>query len=220
VFILGENIKWQVKMDLRSLVCKILDLSFIPEEIKELHGRVALHISDTPSTFYNTLDRLVKTLDPPWIFHTGDLVDQVKIGMHRRDKDLYSIKLRRLRSILEYGSHNQERKIFITLGNHDIEDTARKIFRKSHIFNRTAMVEIEGLQFNMSHYFSLLPGGQGTYNLYGHNTFIPSEDTKKGIFLNGLLKMNLITIPEGEIYKIDYPRYVNDHRTLRHKTGL
>jgi hypothetical protein len=207
-------------MRLNSFLCKILDLSYVPDEIRALNGQVVMHISDTPSTFYNCLDRLIKILDPPWILHTGDLVDQIKVGRHQRDRELYALKLRRLRSILEYGVKNENRKTVITLGNHDIEEVVRHTFRKSIIENSRTCVEIGNLKFYMSHYYSLLPGGAGTYNLYGHNIQQPPQDTSKGIFLNGVLQINLIRIKDGEVYSLPYPRYVDEHRTLRHKIGL
>lgn len=185
-----------------------------------MKGQVILHISDTPSTFYNCLDRLIKILDPPWILHTGDMVDQIKVGRHRRDKELYALKLRRLRSILEYGVKNEDRNVVITLGNHDVENIVRSTFRKSLIENHRASLEIGHLRFHMSHYYSLLPGGPGTYNLYGHDNKLPPEDSSRGIFLNGVLQMNLIRLSDGAIFGLCYPRYVDRHRTLRHKIGL
>jgi hypothetical protein len=95
------------------------------------------------------------------------------------------------------------------------------MFRRARIVPKADIVQIRGLTFNVSHYYFLLKGNTDSYNLYGHDTFYPSENEKiPGINLNGILSMNFIHMETGEVYSIPYPRYVDDHRLLRHKTGL
>lgn len=208
-------------MNVKSLLYRMLDVIEIPEEIRNLKGKVILHVSDTPSSFYQALDRLIKALDPPWVIHTGDLVDQIKLGIHPNYKDLYALKLRRLRSILEYGTHNENRNSILVMGNHDNEKIVRSLFRRSRIINHTEEVQIGRLKLNLSHYYFLLAGGEGTFNLYGHDAFYPSENESiDGVILNGLLSINLIHMDTGEVYTLPYPRYVDDHRQLKHKTGF
>lgn len=208
-------------MQWRSHLYRILDLIDIPDKLTEMKGKLILHVSDTPSSFYQALDRLIKTLDPPWVIHTGDLVDQVKLEIRPNLTDLYALKLRRLRSILEYGKHNENRHSVLVMGNHDHEGIVRSMFRRARIIPQADKLKIHGLTFNVSHYYYLLKGSTDSYNLYGHDTFYPSENEKiPGINLNGILSINFIHIETGEVYSIPYPRYVDDHRLLRHKTGL
>ena len=208
-------------MNLMSLMYKMFDGIEIPEMIRDLRGKVILHVSDTPSSFYQALDRLIKVLDPPWVIHTGDLADQIKLEIRPNQKELYALKLRRLRSILEYGTHNENRESILVMGNHDSEEIVRSLFRRSRIISRTGEAHIGNLKLNLSHYYFLLEGGDGTFNLYGHDTFYPSEEERvKGVFLNGLLAINLIHMNTGEVYSLPYPRYVDDNRLLKHKTGI
>jgi len=207
-------------MKWKSYLYGMLDMVEIPEEIKRLKGRLILHVSDTPSCFYGELDRLIKILDPLWIIHTGDLVDQIKLERYPNRKDLYAVKLRKLRNILEWDSA-RDRHIVLTIGNHDNRDIVSRIFTKSIIVPRTSEITVEGLKLNVSHYYFMLKGGKGTYNLYGHEPFLPSDREKiEGTILNGLLCINLINPYSGKTYSLPYPRYTNDSRQLKRKTGF
>lgn len=157
---------------------------------------------------------------PSWIIHTGDLVDEVKIGLHRRDLDLYRKKLVRIRDIMEEPDGPGNRKVLVTLGNHDDEETARTVFSDNTGISSSFSLEIEGLSVNCDHYLANLEGGPSTINLYGHDPSLPAEGEKQGIFLNGLKSINLITLPQGLIYSLCYPRYVNDHRQLKRRRSL
>jgi len=203
-----------------NIIYSILDIVQLPENVMEYKGHLILHVSDTPSSFYPCFRRLISRLMPSWIIHTGDLVDEVKIGLHRRDLDLYRRKLLRIRDIMEGPDGPGRRNLLVTLGNHDDEGTARSVFSESTGISDSFSVDIEGLSVNCDHYLARLDGGPSTINLYGHDPAVPAEGGKQGVFLNGLNSINLITLPHGVIYSLPYPRYVNDHRQLKHRRSL
>jgi len=203
-----------------NLICRILHMVHIPEEVRQYKGHLILHISDTPSSCFSCLARLVRELEPAWIIHTGDLVDEVKIGLHRRDLDLYRRKLVRLKRLLETQHPSRKAKVFITLGNHDNEEIVRETFSEETGISDSLSLVIDGLSVNCNHYLENLPGGSSTINLFGHDDSLPEENEKKGIFLNGVRNINIITLPEGIIFMLPYPGYVDDHRQLKHKSGL
>lgn len=210
-------------MGWKSYLYKILDIIEIPEEIKRMKGRLILHISDTPSCFYHELDRIIKILDPPWIIHTGDLVDQVKLGLYPNRKDLYAMKLRKLRNIMQGGEQHKARHIVLAMGNHDNKTIVAGTFKGSVIIPRESEITVEKFNLDISHYYFMLRGGKRTYNLYGHEPFLPSSSGKdriEGILLNGLISMNFINLDSGAVYSLPYPRYMDDSRQLKHKTGF
>ena len=192
----------------------------IPEEVRQYKGHLILHVSDTPSSCFSCLARLARELEPAWIIHTGDLVDEVKIGLHRRDLDLYRRKLVRLKKLLEIQHSSIKPKFVITLGNHDDEKIVREIFSEETEISSSFSLQIEGLSVNCNHYLENLPGGSSTINLYGHDDSLPEGNEKEGTFLNGIRNINIITLPEGNIFMLPYPGYVNDHRQLKYKRGL
>ena len=189
----------------------------ISEEVRELKGEVVLHISDTPSTVYGTLALLIKALSPRWIIHTGDLADEVKLGLYPRELPRYRNKLGGLRSALQ--SH-PEADVFIVTGNHDHEETVREFFSRSQIFVHSGRTELCGVGFNLSHERSMLAAPPMAYNLFGHEPG-GGESCGGGCqYLNGLSNVHVISPSEGKVFRLNYPGYVKDGRLGRRKRGL
>ena len=61
-------------LNLKRVVCDISGKIYIPEELQEHNERILIHISDTPVCLYPQLKRLIETIKPEYIIHTGDIV--------------------------------------------------------------------------------------------------------------------------------------------------
>ena len=95
---------------------------YIPREFQCLKRKVVLHLADTPSTFYGAVRRLVNTLEPMCVIHTGDLADDVKLELNPGELQRYRRKLVELRRAI---SPRENRKLVIVTGNHDDEKSVR-----------------------------------------------------------------------------------------------
>lgn len=58
----------------------LLNKPYIPAELADTKGPLLLHISDTPQEIYPYIIKFVQMLQPSYIVHTGDLVDNIKLG--------------------------------------------------------------------------------------------------------------------------------------------
>ena len=48
--------------------------------LESIKGPFILHISDTPTSYYANIERLLKQIRPTLLIHTGDLADEYKVG--------------------------------------------------------------------------------------------------------------------------------------------
>lgn len=139
----------------------VMDLAYrltgrmaLPRELETLRGRCLLHVSDTPSTFYGDLQRLLLFLCPLALIHTGDVADDVKLELRPREIGLYSRKAADLLGRL--GTFPEG--LYITGGNHDDTETLRRLAPEATVFDGAAVVTVCGLTLAMAHYFRDLPG--------------------------------------------------------------
>ncbi|HCL79013.1 MAG TPA: hypothetical protein DIC53_03485 [Synergistaceae bacterium] len=190
---------------------------YVPEELRALRGEVLLHLSDTPSSMYGGLQKLLALLEPRWVVLTGDLADDIKLEIRPGLLPVYREKMKALADVLS--SVPACRSVIVT-GNHDDERVVRTSFPKAVVLNRKGRCDADGLELNLSHDFGGLERPYGPLNLFGHNV-TRSDFTEGGRrFLNGLVALHAVHIPTGRVFSLPYPKYVNDDRMLRRKTGL
>ena len=194
----------------------VLGLS-LPVDAEALRGKVALHFSDTPSTFYGVMRRLIRFFEPQCIVHTGDLADDVKLEIRPGELPLYRRKLMELTSVL---SSVQKSRIVLVTGNHDHEESVREFFPDSSVIIKSGRIEMCGLDFNLSHEPEGLQTPYGHFNLFGHAP-VPEEAPSQGqVFLNGLYAIHVLRVDTGEVLALEYPGYVNDARLNKRIVGL
>lgn len=189
----------------------------LPVNAEELRGKVLLHFSDTPSTFYGVMRHLIRILEPSCIVHTGDLADDVKLEIRPGDLPLYRRKLLELVSVL---SPVQKSRIVLVTGNHDHEESVRKFFPDSPVFTESCRIDLCGLDLNLSHEPERLQTPLARFNLFGHAPFSEEDPPEGTLFLNGLHAIHALHIETGDVVTIEYPAYVNDARLSRRKYGL
>lgn len=176
-----------------------------------------LHISDTPSIIYPEIKRLIKVLDPDYIVHTGDVSDNIKVGLHPSYITRYRHEAKKMLEILDSSG---AREVFLSIGNHDKLDFVNKNRGRIKVIKDSELVTIEGKRFAISHYSDLLKDMDADIYLYGHDLSIDSQTIGKGIYLNGISAIHLITIPELDIIKLDYPQGTDSERLKRRKVRL
>ncbi|MGI6226433.1 MAG: metallophosphoesterase [Peptococcales bacterium] len=176
-----------------------------------------LHISDTPTVFYSSLAKIIKKLEPQYIIHTGDLVDNIKLDIRPNKLKEYQDGVYSLLNILE-GSTAQ--KIYITPGNHDDLEIIEMASRRSIILTQNQVININNIEIKASHYHEDLVNSQVKYNLFGHDV-VPKSSLNKGmLFLNGIESINIITLYSGHVFALPYPLGTNDARLGKFKFGI
>lgn len=199
-----------------DLAYRLTDRMALPRELETLRGRCLLHVSDTPSTFYGDLQRLLLFLCPLALIHTGDVADDVKLELRPREIGLYSRKAADLLGRL--GAFPEG--LYITGGNHDDAETLRHLAPEATVFDGAAVVTVCGLTLAMAHHFCDLPQPSRPYNLYGHSPSPPAPRREGAVFLNGLDAVNVIAADDGTVHSLPYPAYVNGNRCRKRKIGL
>jgi predicted phosphodiesterase len=191
----------------------------VPVELNEdeLKGKKLLHISDTPSSFFNELERLINILKPDYIVHTGDLVDNIKLELYPTSIERYERDAEKLIKLLE---QSDAEKLYLALGNHDDEETVKRLCKRSHIIKGAQRICIEGLEIAIAHDPADLTHNPGDINLYGHNLEKESGISSGKVYLNGIVGINLVELEHMRYYTYPYPAGTDNHRLGRGKIGL
>jgi predicted phosphodiesterase len=184
---------------------------------KELKGKKLLHISDTPSSFFGELSRLIRILEPDYIVHTGDLVDNIKLELYPGSLWRYEKYVTQLIKILE---SSKAEEIYLTMGNHDDIQTVKSLCKRSHIINGIETMTIQGLDFSISHDPDDILKYPSKINLFGHNLTIKNGYIDGRLYLNGIMSINLIELDSKKYHSYPYPAGTDDERLCRGKIGI
>lgn len=190
----------------------------MPDNLDEFRGRCLLHVSDTPSTFYGDLKRLVNFLNPSCLVHTGDMVDDVKLSIRPGSASLFRKRLVYLFNAIEAVPLEN---VAIACGNHDIPETIRMVAPDCMLFEGGGRVRMCGMDLALGHSIDQLGSPPADFNLYGHD-ITPPPVGDGSIFLNGVLGINVIRLDGGTgvVETLQYPRYVDEARRCIRKIGL
>lgn len=204
-------------MSWKKIFYPILGYVHVPDKILKSKEKKLLHISDTPTSFYNPLRKLIKELQPEYIVHTGDLVDNIKLQFYPALLKEYAESIKVLTEILE---DNDAKKIVVALGNHDHKDTLLQFSSRIEMIHRVSTLEIENLSFCISHYSKEVLKNPADFNLFGHDLDLKNDVLEDKIFLNGISYINIIGLETKKIYCLSYPWGTNDMRLSRRRLRL
>lgn len=194
----------------------LIDRPYIPEKLKKAKGPFLLHISDTPEETYKYIIKLIKNLNPKYIVHTGDLVDNIKLEINPWKIEVYKKFLGRFIPQLEKFSRGG---VYYAMGNHDEIEVVKEISKRGVVMVE-GHIMIEGIQFYINHYHvEEQPITQ--YYLFGHNFTPKNYKNSQHTALNGIQGINIIDLATEEIYILPYPLGTNKFRQMeRRPIGL
>lgn len=189
---------------LGGLLASLLGRARLTEALALGGGPYALHVSDTPSAFYPELRRVIGILNPEYILHTGDLVDNLKLQLYPSLSVRYE---RELAALLRLLDSSRAREIHIALGNHDDESAVARRAGRARIYPEGGRVTLGGIDIAFGHYAPTTPPTDrpARIYLYGHDLSIPSYSGQDCSYLNGVEAMHLIDLDSGRYVAIDYP---------------
>lgn len=203
-------------LNLKRVVCDISGKIYIPEELQEHNERILIHISDTPVCLYPQLKRLIETIKPEYIIHTGDIVDNIKLELYPKAVSTYEKYVEKLACIME----SSTAEIIVALGNHDHGGIVKEYMKKSTIIEKSDNVEIEGLSFRISHFSEEILKAPADFNLYGHDLSLESGIIDGKLFFNGISNINIIGLDSRSSCFLKYPSGTDDARLGKVKIGL
>ncbi|WP_099192719.1 metallophosphoesterase [Tepidibacter mesophilus] len=190
---------------------------YVPKHIRNREEEVILHISDTPYGFFYALKNLIRKINPEYIIHTGDLVDNIKLEFCHYSLYRYT---KRLEVLIDILSKSNAKKIYICLGNHDKKEKLQEISNKIQIIDKSENINIKNLKLRMSHYSNEIIKDPQEYNLYGHNLQMRNKIDNGKIYLNGIQSINIIYTDTKKVEYLPYPFGIDDERLRKGKIGL
>ena len=170
----------------------------LPPELQTTEEEIVLHISDTPDSIYPFLLELIDELRPDVIIHTGDVADNIKLGLGLSE-DLYAEKVADFVSELEV---REWTTTYIVPGNHDSGSILKEQTENIILEEEETIIEVAGVSIGVAHYIENLPP-RAAINLYGHNK--KTFQARDKLFLNGILSINVILLPSQQYFQIPYP---------------
>jgi len=188
---------------------------YIPDDFN-FDAPYLLHLSDTPSSIFGSIDSLIKKIQPKIIVHTGDLVDNLKLELYPSSLEGYKRYLKRLIRMLEGG----EREVYYVMGNHDHLQSVKKYSHKGHIFPVYSEFSYGPYTYGAGHDIADISPKNADFILYGHNLEKYSDYTSTPKYLNGIEKIALIRLDTGEIITFDYPHGTKESRLILYRKGL
>lgn len=197
---------------LKKKIYLFFNKPYIPPELKKEEGPILLHISDTPEESFKYIIKVIDKINPQYIVHTGDIVDNIKLGTNRNYLSTYENGLQKIiQSIEEYNVHP-----YYIVGNHDNIDSIMKFSNKGVVLER-GFIEIEKSLFYVSHEYE--EGHiKADYCLFGHAPAPYHYKEKNQTILNGLLNINIIVLSTGKVYQLEYPVGTNYYRKIERKS--
>lgn len=182
------------------------------ELLKDLKGPIILHISDTPVDIYRYIFRIINILKPQYIVHTGDMADNIKLGIHKDRIDCYH---RGVKKLIEGLEKYECSKIYYILGNHDDYGTVSRLTKRGIILEE-GILTIDDCSIAVGHCYKEY-SSKVDFNLYGHSFEPRHYKENETIGLNGLLNINVIDLSTKRVFHLIYPPDTNKSRGMELK---
>jgi metallophosphoesterase superfamily enzyme len=204
------------------LLFHLLERPLLPAELRRGVEAGLLHVSDIPSDYYGFVYRLIETLQPAWLVHTGDLADEIKLELDSSRLPEYRKRVRRFLAGLERLRHRRKSAltgIYLVPGNHDSLPCLQELLSGRKEITITAagsLLSLGGASFRVSHLLPERPQA-ADFLLYGHNFDQPADGSCASIrmrCLNGVTAVNLVIPATGAVYNLPYPAAINRSRKL------
>ncbi len=203
---------------------QVVSFQCIADDYIDKNKTQVLHISDTPSEVHPKFVKLIQHIKPDYVIHTGDLVDDIKIG----DSDVQTERYVRLATKFIQTLLEDDIQLLVTPGNHDCMQTLYSMIETMNfqLVAPYSSISIADRTFQCSHYVPDLNklSDSVDYFLYGHNYQHPAdwqlleqekkchqshckpEQMSNVTVLNGVEAISLIQIPDDRVFRFPYPR--------------
>lgn len=199
------NFRTKVKQNINLFLNRV----YIPREILRLQRPIVVHISDTPEEIYPYLYQLIKQIQPEYLIHTGDIVDNLKLEIVPDFEPDYH---KSLKGFIENLEAMNLHKIYYVSGNHDQTDKIKNLTKEGVVMEQ-GIIQLEGKSFYLNHFYTR-DKPETDYYLYGHS-FEPKSHQEGGeVRLNGLEAISVISLKNRDMKSLPYPLGTNGFRKM------
>ena len=159
-----SNYEYKADFDTKQMTKAYTEEIILPEWLSQVEGKRVLHIGDTESQSYPFFRSLIAAARPNIIIHTGDMVDEVKVGRIPGTRDEYLHKLAVISEILNTSGAEE---IIIVPGNNDLPCEIAGYIPTAIIVSPGSIVKVDGMEVRLSHSAKEFAGGT-KWGFYEH----------------------------------------------------
>lgn len=190
---------------------------YIPDQAFQFKGKRLLHVTDTPASFYPALRRVLETLKPDYIVHTGDLADNIKLQLYPLAVPRYE---KTVKPLLEMLQDSDAEAIYVAIGNHDNLDVVKRHSRRLNLVESQEYVQLEGRQLSISHFPKVIAVHPGELNFFGHNLYLETHQDANSYYFNGISHLYWIELESMNFVALNYPWGTDDQRLGKGRVGF
>src|SRR6056297_3035142 len=132
---------------MKEHVYGLFDIPYVPEEILTAARPLVLHITDTPASSFRFIFRLIQRIEPEYLIHTGDFVDDIKLENRPGQVVEYRDKMKKIFRRLE---DLPVEKIYLVPGNHDDRATVDECTQRAVVLPEKSVIEIDNIRLCVS----------------------------------------------------------------------
>ena len=179
----------------------------VPKEITESKACKLLHIGDTHSEAYPFYEELIQKVRPDIIIHTGDFVDEVKVGRMINTEEEYSTGLRKIAEILR---NSGAAAIYAVPGNNDIPELIKEYLPFAQYVEPNSQITICDITCTLGHEcYNTTKESQ--WSFYGHGLSGETWKPEMNTDLNRICRFNVtwgpkvFLLPEKRMFSFREP---------------
>ncbi len=183
---------------------RIMKERSVSAEAISLGGNCLLHISDTASRDFPAVEALIQALEPRMILHTGDMVDEVKVGRMPEVREEYIGKLGVISAIL----NATDAELVIVPGNNDLPSEIGRLMPRAQVMRKNSVIEIDGVECRVGHQVGSMTFDK-RWCFYGHgytgDSFSPEDnDAAVHMRLNGCETYHVCSLTDGKCISVSH----------------
>lgn len=160
-----SNHKFKEEFDLERMTCPYEGEIKEAEALSSFKGRRILHIGDTLSYEYPFYKKLIELVRPDVIIHTGDMVDEVKVGGRPELREEYVAKLRVLVDMMKESGA----RLIVVAGNNDLPDEIQKMAPEIEMYEPNSVINVCDVECRAGHYVADMTFDK-KLTFYGHSS--------------------------------------------------
>lgn len=205
--LVGQNAVMQLDADLEKMK-RVMERGIsAPEGLGGHCVLRVLHIGDTASYTYPYYEELIRKVAPDVILHTGDLVDEVKVGSVKARTAEYEMGLMELSKILKNSGASE---IYVVPGNNDLPEKIQQYMPFAKVIPPDTQMMLGDVPVTLAHAWYEVSKKSKWY-FYGHS--LKQEDAKPDIEnawqedcrFNVLWGPKLITMHPNRVFSFERP---------------
>ena len=170
---------------------------------KGSNGKTLFHIGDVTRRRYAEIMGLVYRIRPDILVHTGDMVDDLKVGRLEEDIPAYKEWVPDLIRFMEKAA----KKVYIVPGNNDLPDFIAEHLNTAELIDPKTVLEIDGNRIYCCHRVLDVEEG-GTICLYGHgpthDVYSFRQDGK--FYANVIYGPTVVSLEDGHCFRLEKNR--------------